>query len=368
MPRAERRAQGAVDYVVPGSPLPRTINFGANVGTQTVLINICGETTPETPETLNLALSGATNANLGTQTTAVLNINDTASQFLSVIPHQPIDMTLGSAATPYSSDIVVAGAPNIIGGMRVTLYDIWHDNPDNIDVLLVGPQGQKYILMADVGGPFAVGLGAPVTLTFSDIAPVALDDSATLATGHFRPTSCETPVLNFFGPAPVGPYVEPGCAFVRPPSKTLFGTPPTGFGMTNPNGTWKLFVRDDNGSLRPVEAAQTVVGSISGGWGLEFLAPTAADVSIGGRVLTDTGRGIRGAFVTVTGNSLVSPINVTTGVNGRYTVPGLTAGETYVVTVRSRRFFFDQPSRVITLNDNVTDADFIGSSGTSREQ
>ncbi|MBK8303651.1 MAG: hypothetical protein IPK98_09740 [Chloracidobacterium sp.] len=64
----------------------------------------------------------------------------------------------------------------------------------------------------------------------------------------------------------------------------------------------------------------------------------------------------------------MSPINVMTGVNGRYTVPGLMAGETYVVTVISRRFFFTEPSRVITLNDNVTDADFIGSTGTSRER
>ncbi len=84
--------------------------------------------------------------------------------------------------------------------------------------------------------------------------------------------------------------------------------------------------------------------------------------------MTGEGRGIRGARVTVTGNSLASPITVTTGVNGRYTIPGLTAGETYVVTVSARRFFFEAPSRVITLNDNVTDADFIGSAGTGREQ
>lgn len=149
----------------------------------------------------------------------------------------------------------------------------------------------------------------------------------------------------------------------------MFGSPGTGFGLTNPNaggGVWSLYVRDDAGQLRPIgdDAANFAVGRIAGGWGLEFLAPTASDVSIAGRVLSDTGRGIRGARVIVTGNSLATPISVMTGANGRYTVPGLTAGETYVVTVQSRRFVFEAPSRVITLNDNVTDADFTGSAGS----
>ncbi|HRI04239.1 MAG TPA: carboxypeptidase regulatory-like domain-containing protein [Pyrinomonadaceae bacterium] len=96
-------------------------------------------------------------------------------------------------------------------------------------------------------------------------------------------------------------------------------------------------------------------------------APTAAELSIAGRVLTNTGRGIRGAFVTVTGTG-GDVHNVPTGNLGRYIVTGLTPGNTYIVTVRSRRFAFAQPTQVITLNDNVTDADFIGSAGTGREQ
>lgn len=34
------------------------------------------------------------------------------------------------------------------------------------------------------------------------------------------------------------------------------------------------------------------------------------------------------------------------------------SGETYVLTVNSKSFTFQVPSRVINLNDNVTDADF----------
>jgi hypothetical protein len=107
-----------------------------------------------------------------------------------------------------------------------------------------------------------------------------------------------------------------------------------------------------------VTAAQAVVGAFAGGWGIEFFAPTAANASVSGRVTTADGQGIRNALITVTGNSLMTPITVQTGSFGYYTINGLRAGETYVVTVASQRFTFTAPSRVISLVDNVEDADF----------
>jgi hypothetical protein len=38
----------------------------------------------------------------------------------------------------------------------VTIDGIWHQNPDDLDLLLVGPQGQKVILMSDACGSFGV--------------------------------------------------------------------------------------------------------------------------------------------------------------------------------------------------------------------
>lgn len=93
----------------------------------------------------------------------------------------------------------------------------------------------------------------------------------------------------------------------------------------------------------------------------EPLAPTAAGVSISGRVLTADGRGIRNARIVVTGNTLVEPLYAQTSTFGYYTIEGLRAGETYVVTVNSKRFLFSTPSRVITALDNVTELDFIAS-------
>lgn len=95
-------------------------------------------------------------------------------------------------------------------------------------------------------------------------------------------------------------------------------------------------------------------------------ATTAAGVFISGRVITADGRGITNAAVTITGNALAEPRTVITGRRGAYIFDDLEPGETYIVTVRSRRFMFSNPSQVISIVDNVADADFIADGGTSR--
>jgi hypothetical protein len=93
--------------------------------------------------------------------------------------------------------------------------------------------------------------------------------------------------------------------------------------------------------------------------GLEFLQTTAAGVSLSGRVTTASGTGIRNARVTISGNALGESRVATTGSFGYFSFDGLPAGETYVVTVNSQRYTFMVPSRVFTLIDNITDADFV---------
>lgn len=93
--------------------------------------------------------------------------------------------------------------------------------------------------------------------------------------------------------------------------------------------------------------------------GSKPLGPTAAEVSVSGRVTTSNGAGIKNAAIVITGNSLPMPKIAKTGSLGYYTVEGLQAGETYVVTVVSKRFIFQVPSRVVSLTDSVTDIDFV---------
>ncbi len=263
----------------------------------------------------------------------------------------PICTSLGNPSSPYPSTITVAGGPGQIAALRVTFFDLYHVLPDNIDALLVGPQGQKFILMGDAGDSNPIDPSAPVTLMFTDAAGQVLPDSSMLTSGSFEPTNWESPVTDFPAPAPPGPYNEPGSAIGGNGPQTLNGT----FGLSNSNGVWSLYVRDDGGTFAP----EAITGCIDGGWELAFLPSTAADVSLSGRVTTADGRGIRNAHVVISGNGLPEARVAATGSFGYFSFDGLTAGQTYVVTVNSQRYTFSVPSRVITLVDNVVDADFV---------
>jgi len=335
-----------VDYI----SLNQNFSFAPGEVLKTASVVICADGVLEMgTETFNLTLTGpetgpSESENPDVQT-AVVEINDTASQFVNP---GAICTTLGQAADLYPSTITVTNGPVQIGGVRVTLYDFWHQLPDNVDVLLVGPAGQKFVLMGDAGGAVPIAQNNAVTLTLRDLQSGVLPDNGPLVTGVFEPTTWESPVSSFPAPAPPAPYVEPGSSTMGGP--TLTGT----FGLTNSNGTWALYVRDDAG-LAPL----VINGCFDGGWGLEFLQPTAAQASISGRVTTADGLAIRNAEMVLTGNTLVEPLRVTTSSFGYFTFEGLQVGETYIVTVNSRRFTFQAPSQVLSLVDNAVDVNFI---------
>jgi hypothetical protein len=334
-----------IDYI----NTPQNATFDPGELTESVSIVLCGDGLVEVPnETVGLTLTGS-NTRPGEAPdvdTATLVINDTANVNRNPAP---ICTNLGTQADIYPSNIVVTNGPTQIGGIRVTLYDFFHIFPDNIDVLLVGPGGQEYVMMADAGGAIPIDPTAPVTLTFADFQPVVLPDSGPLTTGQYEPTVWEPGQSNFPPPAPPGPYAEADSAPGGPINTTFFGN----FGLTPANGTWSLYVRDDAGNLVAVS------GCINGGWGIEFVDRTAAGVSVSGRVMTAEGEGVRNARMTITGGTLTEPRVVTTSSFGYYNFEGLEAGQTYILTVEHPQFAFANPTRVISLIDNISDADFI---------
>jgi subtilisin-like proprotein convertase family protein len=157
-------------------------------------------------------------------------------------------------ADPYPSEIAVSGLGSSVSDVNVTL-SLGYLYPDDLGVLLVGPQGQKTILMEDTG---YMGSIQGTELTFDDAALVALPDSpfnAKITSGTYKPTSgsndggwegCLAP-SSYPDPAPTGPY----------------DTSLAVFNDTNPNGTWKLYVIDDS--------PNNYVGSISS-WSLDISA------------------------------------------------------------------------------------------------
>ena len=91
---------------------------------------------------------------------------------------------------------------------------------------------------------------------------------------------------------------------------------------------------------------------------VEALAPTAANALVNGRVTTANGRGIRNVAITLTTPS--GEIKTTlTNPFGYYRFQDLAVGETYILSVKSKRYSFSEPTRVISLNEDLTDADFI---------
>ena len=338
---------------VPGADYPTTtqiLTFPAgSTASQSVTIPLCRDTLLDANETFNVTLSSPNaGTGIGTQGTAVVTINDTANQFLNA---DPITITQGSTASPYPSSIVVSGATSNVFRMRVTLYDFYHQLPDNVEVLLVGPNGGKYVLMGDVGGPAPITENGRVTLTLGDSYPGLLSDGGPLTTGGFKPTTCgATPMGNFAAPAPAGPYAEPGCTAVRPNAQTLYGN----FAGATANGTWNLFIRDDAGAARPDDPG-VVLGEVKGGWGIELLPSTASGVEVSGRVLTPDGRGLRNAKVTIT-DSMGNERTATTTSFGYYRFEDVEIPGTYVISVKANRYSYTH--RLVQVLDNLTEVDF----------
>lgn len=161
-----------------------------------------------------------------------------AGQFSSA----PISIPDSGPATPYPSTIQVSGLTSAVFRVRVTLTNLAHTYPDDLDALLVGPGGQSVLLLSDVGGETAV---TGVNLTLDADTTLRLPDVGPLTSGRYQPTDFELPDP-FPAPAPAGPY----------------GTNLMVFRDTNPNGTWSLYLLDD---------ARKDAGSL-GGWGLTFAA------------------------------------------------------------------------------------------------
>jgi predicted outer membrane repeat protein len=95
-------------------------------------------------------------------------------------------------------------------------------------------------------------------------------------------------------------------------------------------------------------------------WTLAEMPPTAAPVSISGRIVTAAGRGIASARVTMT-DILGNTRSAYTGSLGYFRFDDVPSGQSYVVSVSARRYIFQESSRVINLNDNLTGFDFTAS-------
>ena len=149
-------------------------------------------------------------------------------------------------AGPYPSNIVVSGLDGTISHMSVSLSNVMHGHPKDIDILLVAPSGQSAIIMSDAGGY------GPISGIF-----LGLDD-ARYVYGAFRPLPNGGPLVSdIYNPTNYADCDESGDTFPAPAPATSGGSALSIFNGTNPNGTWSLYVVDDK---------EGNVGNIFGGW------------------------------------------------------------------------------------------------------
>jgi subtilisin-like proprotein convertase family protein len=153
------------------------------------------------------------------------------------------------AATPYPSTINVSGLTGAITDVNVTLTNVDHLNPDDIDILLVSPSGKSIVLMSDAGGTTDL---VGVNITLDDAAAIQLPDSTVITSGSYRPAN--------FGSGDNIADVLPFYANAGSAGPTTLAT---AFNGTDPNGVWKLYVIDD---------ATASTGIINGGWSLDITA------------------------------------------------------------------------------------------------
>jgi subtilisin-like proprotein convertase family protein len=155
----------------------------------------------------------------------------------------------GITVNPYPSTITVSNLSTAIAKVRVTLNNLTHPGVGQIDMLLVGPQGQNVRLMSDVGWTNGV---TDVTLTFDDAYP-PVPTHLGVPSGTYSPTDISGSSVDWGFPD----------VFPAPAPATPWGSALAVFNGTNPNGTWSLYMLDD---YQPLD-----IGTLAGGWSLTII-------------------------------------------------------------------------------------------------
>lgn len=128
-----------------------------------------------------------------------------------------------------------------------------------------------------------------------------------------------------------------------------------------PGGTgWDLSTNTSSSALGISDGGVIVgTGVFNGSIHAYAMVPMVTNVSVTGRVLAASGAGIRNAVVTASGGDLPSPVSMATGSFGYFSFSGLHTGQTYTITVATKKFVVAMPSRNVSPSGDVTGFDFV---------
>jgi uncharacterized repeat protein (TIGR01451 family) len=214
-----------------GFPVGRSFSFtanGTNGQTISAVLKLQDGTNVYAPVSFNFTLSSAqTFANTG----AIL-LPDPAA------PNPPYPLQSGPGK-PYPSTITVSNLTGVLGKVTVTVSNLNHSYPGDINLLLVSPNGLSALLMSHAGDEPSTN----ADLTFDDTAPTPLPQFGQIYSQVWRPTAYSPGVQLGGFPGKPGPYQS---------ALSVFNT-------SSPNGAWSLYAFDDHDGD---------AGIISNGWSL----------------------------------------------------------------------------------------------------
>ncbi len=265
------------------------------------------------------------------------------------------------------------GSPQVILGERFTL-----SNASTISSIVFFPYSTSASYPSPPTTPFTgatvsiwsgrPGFGGTIVATSSTFGGSAWTGiyrvTTTTLTGATRPVFS---VTTNFPNTPLTPghyWATITVTGIGAPGVSTSGFAPP---VTNANGSYPTTYPNGNAplSVQSVDTGATWTEPTDGGSATRIFVPivvngtptSAAGVNIFGRVLSSAaGRGLTGAVVRLTDQSG----GVRTAVTGRlgsFTFADVEPGQTYVVSVASRRFNF--APRVIQVVDNVSDLELL---------
>jgi hypothetical protein len=247
----------------------------------------------------------------------------------------PITINDMAPASPYASHIFVSGLTGPITNIKVKINGFNHTKPDNVDMLLVAPNGANLIIWSDAGGAIPAFNS---NIILDDAAP-ALIPPAGIIPGVYKPTDYD------FGDIFPAPAISP-MAFA-PPAGT--GTLASIFNGINPNGVWSLYVFDDEPGN---------VGNIQS-WCLEITSDVPPVITCPAAITVNNDAGLCSASVALTGTNAATASgipapDITYKINDAvitspYVFP---VGTTTVTAIATNRAGTDDCSFTVTVNDN----------------
>jgi uncharacterized repeat protein (TIGR01451 family) len=225
------------------------------------------------------------------------------NQFISIPAQQFTNFPGSGPSGPYATSNYVSGISNYVANVSVTVSNLYHSYPHDIELLLLGPGGQSSVLMAAAAAGTAANI--PVTVTFDQTAATAISSSQSLSTGRYQPAEFATPVFTNGPVAPTGGFTA---------NLSVFS------GL-QANGWWQLYAYD---------LSDGDYGAISNGWGISVttIIPVNQTTDLGLGITASPNPVFVGSNVTYT----ISITNLGTNTANAFLTNLLSSGLTFVST------------------------------------